>query len=191
MVEVVVSVRPNGYASHRGLTLTRSIKESCNKGLALPPCLANNRLCSCLAVVAALTAVWQQSSMASGVILGPSPLFVGRLNGSGHVGIHTPASLPVRLQVTVCNEMGEEDSTKDAFTQNIYYRMIKRWATWWWCVMEAGYISQLYVAWERRGFFQTNALAFTLCSCDSNYIITKSTSSSLFIFKQIDFTFHL
>lgn len=47
---------------------------------------------------------------------------------------------------------------QDALTQNIYYKMIKRWATWWWCKMVAGKKAQLFVAWEINFFSEQ-------CSC--------------------------
>jgi len=97
-----------------GDRLTPSVRESCSKGWLCQGIIPGSSCGSCLG-----------GRVAPGVIPHPCPLFVGHLNGSGCAQIRTPAPLPLRLQVTVCNEVGEEDSTKDAVTQNTYYRMIK------------------------------------------------------------------
>lgn len=77
---------------------------------------------------------------------------------------------------------------QDALTQNIYSKMIKRWATWWWCKWWHGRKFN-FVLPGKLIFFQNSALVFTLCSCDSSYTITESTCSSLFIFKASTFYF--
>lgn len=99
-----------------------------------------------------------------------------------------PSSLPLCLQITVCNEVWEEDSTKDTFTQNIYY---KRWATWWWCKMVAGHVAQVFVAWEFSFFFRT-ILLFSLCVLVTAAVsLLNQPALHPSFLKQVDFTFCL
>lgn len=137
-----------------------------------------------IVVVIALVAMWQQISMAPEVISKISPFFLGHLKDTLVPEPH-PSSHPLLTNHGVQSNVRRR---QDALTQNIYYKMIKRWATWWWCKWWHGRKFN-FVLPGKLIFFQNSALVFTLCSCDSSYTITESTCSSLFIFKASTFYF--
>lgn len=136
-------------------------------------------------VVIALVAMWQQISMAPGVISKISPFFLGHLKDILVPEPH-PSSLLLFLQITVYNQMWEEDRM---LLLKIY---ITKWSkdeqlddgVKWWQGRKLNFVLP-----GKLIFFQNSALVFTVCSCDNSYTTTESTCSSLFIFKASRFYF--